>query len=162
MYAILFLNERDKLWLIRHHFLVLYLCSEFKLENSYSGVNFCRNLFSRSAGKFGKIRTRKNFMPHSIWKSTFLSESGEYKSTIQSDLWSEETLFPLELCISQIEASTPPRPPRGHTPDIWHLCHPGEQGIWLSQSSRGWGIWTIASISCEISGHVAVGYEERA
>ena len=32
--------------------------------------------------------------------------------------------------------------PPGHTPGIWHLCRPGEEGIWLSESSRGWGIWT--------------------
>ena len=42
--------------------------------------------------------------------------------------------------------------PPGHTPGIWHLCRPGEEGIWLSESSRGWGIWTAPSISCEISG----------
>ena len=32
--------------------------------------------------------------------------------------------------------------PPGHTPGIWHLCHPGEEGIWSSKSSRGWGIWS--------------------
>ena len=32
--------------------------------------------------------------------------------------------------------------PPGHTPGIWHLCRPGEEGIWLSESSRGWGIWS--------------------
>ena len=45
-----------------------------------------------------------------------------------------------------------PPPLPGHTPGIWHLCCPGEEGIWLSESSRGWGIWTAPSISCEISG----------
>ena len=34
----------------------------------------------------------------------------------------------------------PPLP--GHTPSIWHLCRLGEEGIWLSESSRVWGIWT--------------------
>ena len=33
-------------------------------------------------------------------------------------------------------------PPPGHTPGIWHLCRPGEEGIWLSECSRGWGIWS--------------------
>ena len=33
-------------------------------------------------------------------------------------------------------------PSPGHTPGIWHLCRPGEEGIWLSESSRGWGIWS--------------------
>ena len=34
----LFLNQRDKLWLNRNDF--LFLCSEFKLKNIYSEVNF--------------------------------------------------------------------------------------------------------------------------
>ena len=52
----------------------VFLCSEFKLENIYSGVNFCGkmfavificgNLFLRIAGKIAKIRARKNFVPH--------------------------------------------------------------------------------------------------
>ena len=33
-------------------------------------------------------------------------------------------------------------PPPGHTPGIWHLCRPGEEGIWLSEFSRGWEIWS--------------------
>ena len=45
----------------------------------------------------------------------------------------------------------------GHTPGIWRLCHPWEKGIWLWESSRGWGIWTLASISCGISGRFARG-----
>ena len=57
----------------------LFLCSEFKLENIYSGVNFCGkmfavificgNLFVRIAGKTAKItkiRNRKNFVPHGM------------------------------------------------------------------------------------------------
>ena len=32
--------------------------------------------------------------------------------------------------------------PPGHTPGIWHLYRPGEEGIWLSEFSRGWGIWS--------------------
>ena len=35
-----------------------------------------------------------------------------------------------------------PPPAPGHTPGIWHLCRPGQEGIWLSESSRGWGIWS--------------------
>ena len=63
----------------------VFLCSEFKLENIYSGVNFCGkmfvvificgNLFLLLAGKITKIRTRKNFMPHNI--SHFLQD--DYK-----------------------------------------------------------------------------------
>ena len=56
----------------------VFLRSEFKLENIYSGVNFCGknicgnvificgNLFLRIAGKIAKIGTRKNFVPHGI------------------------------------------------------------------------------------------------
>ena len=35
-----------------------------------------------------------------------------------------------------------PNTPPGHTPGIWQLCRPREEGIWLSESSRGWGIWS--------------------
>ena len=48
---------------------------------------------------------------------------------------------PYWQCIGQIEASTIPCPTR-HTPGIWHLCRPGEEGIWLSEFLRGWGIWS--------------------
>ena len=51
----------------------VFLCGEFKLENTYSGINFCGKnvcgnlylgeLFLRIAGKIAKIRTRKNFVP---------------------------------------------------------------------------------------------------
>ena len=58
----------------------VFLCSEFKLENIYSGVNFagkmflvtfiCGNLFSRifcwKNSENAKMRTRKNFVPHGI------------------------------------------------------------------------------------------------
>jgi len=57
----------------------VFLCSEFKLENIYSGVNFlggkmfavilntyCGKLFWGIAGKIAKIRTRKKFMPQGI------------------------------------------------------------------------------------------------
>ena len=39
---------------------------------------------------------------------------------------------------------SPPPPNPRHTLGIWHLCHPGEEGIWLSESFRGWRIWTIS------------------
>ena len=45
----------------------VFLCSEFKLENIYSGVIFiCGNLFLRIAEETAKLRTRKNFVPYSI------------------------------------------------------------------------------------------------
>ena len=56
----------------------VFLCSEFKLENIYSGVNFCgknvcgnfylRELILRITAKIAKIRTRKNFVPHGTWQ----------------------------------------------------------------------------------------------
>ena len=43
LYTVLFLNERDKLWFQQTGFLsTVFLCSEFKLENICSGVNFLR------------------------------------------------------------------------------------------------------------------------
>ena len=49
----------------------VFLCSEFKLENIYSGINFrgknvYGNLFLWIAGKIAKIRARSNFVPHGI------------------------------------------------------------------------------------------------
>ena len=57
----------------------VFLGSEFKSENIYSGENFCgknvcANLFLRIARKtvkIAKIRTRKNFVPHSSLKTMF-------------------------------------------------------------------------------------------
>ena len=53
----------------------VFLCSKFKLENTYSAVNFCGKMFAvisficgnlllLIAGKIAKIRTRKKFVPH--------------------------------------------------------------------------------------------------
>ena len=54
-----------------------------------------------------------------------------------------------QLCVGQIETSTSPPPPSdGHLTPLPSR----EKRIWLSESSRGWGIWTAPSISCEISG----------
>ena len=67
--AALFLNERDKLYVKRHDFLVLHFCAVKFIENIFSRVIFagkilavsfiCGNLFLRIAGKITKIRTRK-------------------------------------------------------------------------------------------------------
>ena len=38
-------------------------------------------------------------------------------------------------------------------PGIWHLCRPGEDGIWLSESSSGWGIWSLCFRSGEFELH---------
>ena len=60
LYTVLFLNEVRLLSTV-------FLCSELKLENIFSGENFCGNLFLGIAGKIAKnakIRTRKNFVSH--------------------------------------------------------------------------------------------------
>ena len=58
--------------------IAVFLCTEFKLENIYSGVNFfgknvCGNFymfagtyFCGSLKKLAKIRTRKHFVPQSV------------------------------------------------------------------------------------------------
>lgn len=47
--------------------------------------------------------------------------------------WQSALFHNCQLCIGQIKASTSPL-------GIWHLCCP-----------RGWGIWTTALISCDMS-----------
>ena len=73
----LFLNERGKLWLNRHDFVVLYFCVAnliwriFTLGLIFTGkvcaiIFICGNLFLWIAGKnakIAKIWTRKNFLP---------------------------------------------------------------------------------------------------
>ena len=65
-YTFLFLNERDKLWLNRNDFLVPFcLCSELKLENIYSGENFCGknvcdNFYLRELTFADRWKNRKN------------------------------------------------------------------------------------------------------
>ena len=39
----------------------VFLCSEFNVEDIYSGVNFCGNLFLRIVEKIAKNRTHKKF-----------------------------------------------------------------------------------------------------
>ena len=60
----------------------VFLCSGFKLEDIYSGVNFCRKnvcgnfylrelIFLRIAGKVAKIRTREYFVLHSMVDTSY-------------------------------------------------------------------------------------------
>ena len=49
-------------------------------------------------------------------------------------------LYPYVSVKSKLQHGPPPTP--GHTPGIWHLCRLGEERIWLSESSRGCGIWS--------------------
>ena len=73
-----------------------------------------------------------------IWPSKQVT----YHTVLYRELSTEYALQKRSLlCIGQIEASTCPPPP-GHTPGIWLLFRPGEEGILLSESSRGWGIWS--------------------
>ena len=73
LYTVLFLNEKLQVVIEQARFLsTVFLCSELKLENIFSGVNFCGkkvcgNLLLGIAGKIAKnakIRTRKNFVTH--------------------------------------------------------------------------------------------------
>ena len=92
--------------------------------------------------------------------TTSFCESVELKDTIYKVLWvvlfcgweiaqvhSIKIMYP-----SNQSFNIPPLPHPGHTPGIWNLCRPTEEGIWLSESYRGWGIWTTLLISREISG----------
>ena len=50
----------------------VFLCSEFKLENIYSGVNFCGknvcgNFYLRELIFADRWKNRKNFALHGIW-----------------------------------------------------------------------------------------------
>ena len=65
-----------------------------------------------------------------------------------------------QLCISQIETSTSLPPPWRAYPGHVTPSPSREERIWLSESSRGWGIWTARSISCEISG-MASSHQDR-
>ena len=57
LYTVLFLNEARRQVVIEETWFpsTVFLCTEWKLENIYSGVNFCGNLFLRIAGKIAKI-----------------------------------------------------------------------------------------------------------
>ena len=74
-----FVSERKRQVVIEQtRFLsIVFLCSEFKLENislwgiflrkkMFAVIFICGNLFLRIAGKVAKLRTRKNFAPHGI------------------------------------------------------------------------------------------------
>ena len=63
-----FVSERKRQVVIKQtRFLSpVFLGSEFKLENSYSGANFCENSFLRMAEKIAKSRTRNNFTVYTL------------------------------------------------------------------------------------------------
>ena len=79
-----FVSERKRQVVIEQTRLLstVFLCSEFKLENIYAGVNFggknvagtyfCGSLKKKNA-KIAKIRTRKNFVPHGRPFPSYLS-----------------------------------------------------------------------------------------
>ena len=58
-----------------------------------------------------------------------------------TDRWRDHSSGVLAIMYRSNRSFNMPPPP-GHTPGIWQLCRPGEEGIWLSESSRGWGIWS--------------------
>ena len=76
-----------------------------------------------------------------------------------------KTATTVVLCIGQIEASaSPPPPPQAYPGRLTPLLSRGGgnliirvfQGVGnLIPMQRGWGIWTVVSISCEMSGRFA-------
>ena len=62
-----FVSERKRLSEQTRFASTVFLCGEFKLENIFSGVNFCGNFYLRELvlayrWKIRKIRTRKNLL----------------------------------------------------------------------------------------------------
>ena len=69
-----------------------------------------------------------------------------YTATRYQHTWNRGPLA--ALCTSQIEASTPPPPP----PTPLHLIPLPSQGMGnLIPMHKGWGIWTLASMSRDLS-----------
>ena len=108
-----------------------YFCAWFSRDD-FRELNHRKQLIPRKSLKAVYERTvisnnapRNGLLYSKNISSKFVTVSGDPRIT--------------DLCIGQIEASTCPP---GHTPGIWHLCRPGEEGIWWSESSRGWGIWS--------------------
>lgn len=66
----------------------VFLCTAFKLENIYLGVNLCGNfisgnLFLGIAGKIVKISTHSNIAPHSVYR--YLKQiEGEIVACVQT------------------------------------------------------------------------------
>ena len=78
-----------------------------------------------------------SFFIEPVWKilSSFIDEV-----CAKAGLWTV-------MCRSNRNFNISP-PPDGHLTPLPSR----EERIWLSESSRGWGIWTAPSISCEIPG----------
>ena len=80
LYTVLFLNERDKVVIEQTRFLnTLFLCSEFKLENIYSGVNFCGKIKSVCGNLYlwelifaDRRKNRKNWNPQKFRATRYL------------------------------------------------------------------------------------------
>ena len=109
-------------------------------ETQHGGRRIGSNSGKTYAGITGAIRSK--FYLRIISVSTYNVLSWELGSKFDTNSLTkvgDNRLSFWKLCIGEIEASTSPS---GHTPGIWHLCRPGEEGIWLSESSRGWGIWS--------------------
>ena len=73
LYTVLFLNERDKVVIEQTRFLnTLFLCSEFKLENIYSGENVCGNFYLRELSFADRWKNRKNWNPQKFRATRYL------------------------------------------------------------------------------------------
>ena len=86
----------------------VFLCTAFKLENIYLGVNLCGNFISGNlfwgiAGKIAKISTHNNIAPHSVYR--YLKQiEGEIVACVQ-------TPAPLEFLLRGVLVNPLPPPP---------------------------------------------------
>ena len=67
-----------------------------------------------------------------------------YMALIKREILTSRKVLSAKSCTRNVSVKSKLQhpPPPGHTPGIWHLYRPGEEGMWLSKSSRGWGIWS--------------------
>ena len=113
MYTVLFLKLRQAVIEQTRFLSTVFLCTAFKLENIYLGVNLCgnfisRNLFLRIAGKIAKISTHNNIAPHSVHRYLKQMEE-EIAPCVQ-------TPTPLEFPLRGVLVNPLPLPP-------WNFCN---------------------------------------
>ena len=103
MYTVLFLKSRQVVIEQTRFLSTVFLCTAFKLENIYLGVNLCSNFISGNlfwgiAGKIAKISTHNNIAPHSVYR--YLKQiEGEIVAGVQTPAPLE---FPLRLSLIHI------------------------------------------------------------
>ena len=102
------------------------------------------SIFPRDFGESFRRRRRSAFIYHTFHQSIFYRSVFYTQSAVrspQSVFYTDRHKFIRKHNVS-VKSKLQHAPPPGQTPGIWHLCSPGEEGIWLSEFSRGWGIWS--------------------